>query len=295
MENVYCRCGAAPDEVDESGYCTQCGIKRSMVLRDHVETNISPYFAAITDRGKRHNENQDDVRIAAIDTPTGKTYIIAVCDGVSGSAGASAASAIASSTACNYLVDHCMDAGFDASSLLAEAIIQAHAEVLKYEPLNNGPKDPPETTIVAAVVQNNQATIAWVGDSRAYWYTNSECGLLTRDHSWINDVVDAGIMTEEEACHSKMAHAIVRCLGGGEEENKDIEPPSIVTYTIPPGGHLMLCTDGLWNYTATPDEMGNLIHSYNQADTITLARDLVDFAIAQGGKDNITVAILAQE
>ena len=117
--------------------------------------------------------------------------------------------------------------------------------------------------------------------------------LLTRDHSWVNEMVDAGEMTEAEALRSKQAHAITRCLGplNGEPPD-DVPVPSVVTLPAPPGGLLLVCSDGLWNYAAAPDELAALIRSSPDGDALALCRHLVDFALVQGGRDNITAAVV---
>ena len=294
-----CRCGAAPNEADSQGYCTACGVKRhSPVLarlalpRDHVEIVLSPTFAAVTDRGKRHANNQDDVALAREEIGGQTASIIVVCDGVSSAQEADRASAQAAAAARDALLA-ALRAGTSGEEAMAAAMRAAHGAALTipyrrdHETLG-----PPGTTIVAAVALEGTLTVGWVGDSRAYWFAAGEARLLTRDHSWVNEMVDAGEMTEAEALRSKQAHAITRCLGplNGEPPD-DVPVPSVVTLQMPPSGLLLVCSDGLWNYAAAPDELAALIGQSPADDALALSRRLVDFAMAQGGRDNITAVV----
>jgi len=148
--------------------------------------------------------------------------------------------------------------------------------------------DAPSTTAVAARVEENMATIAWVGDSRAYWIDGSGARQLTSDHSWLNDVVSAGEMSIQEAMEDSRAHAITRWLGGDSDENAK---PDTVTFAIPGTGALLLCSDGLWNYAASEGEMTELF-ARMEGDAIAMCRGLIEFAKERGGEDNITAAVL---
>jgi serine/threonine protein phosphatase PrpC len=152
-----------------------------------------------------------------------------------------------------------------------------------------GDEDPPSTTLVAALVQDQMVTIGWLGDSRAYWISPNGSRQLTQDDSWLNDIVSSGQMTAAEARTSDKAHAITRWLG--EDAIADAEP-SIVNFQIPGSGHLLLCTDGLWNYAPDPGQIADLVHQGSDTNAISISRRLVEFARNSGGHDNITVALL---
>lgn len=114
--------------------------------------------------------------------------------------------------------------------------------------------------------------------------------MLTRDHSWVNDVVDAGKMSMADALHAPQAHALTRSLGGPEVD----WVPSLVTAELPPGrGCLLLCSDGLWNVAATAERLGELVRARPfGGDALAIARALVTFARDRSGHDNITAAVL---
>jgi serine/threonine protein phosphatase PrpC len=271
------RCGAPASAADEEGYCNECGFRREKP-REHTEIVIDAGFAGVTDQGKRHAHNEDSMAIAE---QAGKKILI-VCDGVSSSQDAAAASKAAATAALACLGEN-RDGSAD--QCLRAAIRAAWHGVadLAYT-MSEG--DPPSTTFVAAVVEGNHATVAWAGDSRAYWLAGEHSRQLTVDDSWLNDTVAEGKMTYEEALHSDKAHAITKWLGADAGEPE----PSIITIDFEQPGVLLLCTDGLWNYAEAAVKIEELAGS-NENGAIEMARRLVDFANGEGGRDNITAAV----
>ncbi len=296
-----CRCGAGPDETDALSYCLACGIKRTRptpartaLPRDHVETALVLGFAAVSDRGLRHANNQDDVALAVEDLGGAAAYVLVVCDGVSSAQEADIASALASIAARDTLRSALhADAPVSISDMI-QAIQEAHstARTIPYR-RDHETLGPPGTTLVAAVVHQRTITVGWAGDSRAYWIGPDGARLLTHDHSWVNETVDAGEMSLEEASRSKQAHAITRCLGALNGD--DPLEPSAATFPLPAdGGLLLLCSDGLWNYADSSEELESLVGGVPPgADALALCRRLVEFALAEGGHDNVTAAVLA--
>jgi serine/threonine protein phosphatase PrpC len=292
-----CRCGAPPGAVDEQGFCTECGRRVVRQPRDHVEIGLAGNFGGVTDRGRRHPRNEDDFTMA-LETVEGKpVHLLVVCDGVSSSQDGPGASEAACKAALEALQTAMREGRPDLHEAMTDAIKAANLAVcgLPYE--QNTDKDAPETTIVAAIVRDGTATVGWVGDSRAYWLAAAAGGQLTRDHSWINDVVDAGKMTLEEASHNPQAHAITRSLGLWEGEvSEEDSAPDVTTFVLPSPCRLLLCSDGFWNYASEPEQIAGLIQQMPaDADAQALARRLVEHANRQGGHDNISVAIASFE
>ena len=156
----------------------------------------------------------------------------------------------------------------------------------------SGDDNLPSTTAVAALVIDGVATIGWVGDSRAYWIDADGAAPLTADHSWRNDILATGQMTEAEADAAPQAHAITRWIGADAGEAAE---PDIMQRQLTPRGTLLLCTDGLWNYAATPGQMVDAMHAAESTgeEALEVARRLIQFALDRGVKDNITVALLS--
>jgi len=96
-------------------------------------------------------------------------------------------------------------------------------------------------------------------------------------------------MTVQQARQSPKAHAITRWLGADAVEDA---VPTIVNFTIPSSGYLILCTDGIWNYTIDAAHLSELVQASPVKDAITISHTLAEFALNSGGHDNITVAVL---
>jgi serine/threonine protein phosphatase PrpC len=282
--SVKCpNCGAPSDEFDEEGYCGRCGHLARRPASDHVELVLSDVFVGVSDRGLKHQRNEDRFAMRQV----GDGCVMVVCDGVSSSTQSEQASSAVSEHVAQSL--ETVLRRHSASSPernLRVAIQDAQDELAKITVA--GP-DAPSTTVVAALVNGLDATIGWAGDSRAYWVgVDGEAQQLTTDHSWMNDVVAAGGMTLEQASHSPNAHGITHWLGADAGDNAEAD---VVRFKIPGPGHLLLCTDGLWNYAQDAAEMGRLVHSENDP-LLDVTRRLIDFANDKGGHDNITAILL---
>ena len=271
------RCQAPASVADEEGFCTQCGFRREKV-REHTEVVVDASFAGVTDQGKRHANNEDNMAVAEQDG----VKLLVVCDGVSSSQDAASASKAAATAALAALRSSTRQL---ASARLRGAIRAAWRGVAEL-PYSMSEGDPPSTTFVAAVVEGNLATIAWAGDSRAYWLAGYESKQLTVDDSWLNDAVADGKLSYEEALKSDKAHAITKWLGADAGEPE----PSVITHDLSQPGVLLLCSDGLWNYAEDAKKIEELAGS-NEQGALAMARRLVDFANECGGRDNITAAV----
>ena len=281
-----CTCGASAEEIDEEGFCERCGRRVHRPPSDHIEEALSPVCAAVSDRGTRHERNEDRFGIFAYEG----AYALVVCDGVSATAHAEVASGEVAGAVLASLSEALRARTTDPSEAVMRIAIAAGLESLTSLSAW-GDDNVPSTTVVAALVIAGVATIGWVGDSRAYWINGADATSVTTDHSWRNDVVAAGQMTEAEADAAPQAHAITRWIGA---DAGDAAEPDIVQYPIVPGGTLLLCTDGLWNYAATPAAMTAIMREAENGGggALDTAHHLIQFALDRGGKDNITVALL---
>lgn len=268
-----CLCGAPDGDLDEDGYCLQCGRRCRPAPGDHVEFEMDSDFAAVSDRGKQHHRNEDRCAIALYED----TRLLIVCDGVSSSADPQTASQAAVDAVLSSL---CEDGDINRA-------LESAAHAVAYLDAEAG--SAPSTTAVAAVVRQGQIQVGWLGDSRAYWVDADNARQLTTDHSWLNDVVSAGEMSYAEALQSPRAHGITRWLGA--DAGQDIQPEFVDFEAIGPGC-LLLCTDGLWNYLSGPEDLMLLLNSAVTETALETARRLVEFANEKGGHDNISVALL---
>lgn len=276
-------CGAAPDEMTPDGYCGQCGMKQP-ARTDHLETDLGT-AAAVSDRGHRHQRNEDAYELAT----RGEVTVAVVCDGVSHSSVPDQASAAAASAAFEAL-EPAFGVAIDApgrAALLQAAVARAQEAVAQLV-VPDDPQ-PPATTVVAAIVAPGSVTAASVGDSRAYWLGTSEQGgqALTVDDSAAEEAIAAG-MSVNDAYATPEAHTITGWLGADAGEVS----PNLITAAIPYPGLVLLCSDGLWNHYLEAAQLIGLVEGCEDRTPIAIARRMVVAALDAGGEDNITVAVV---
>ncbi|MCV3214198.1 protein phosphatase 2C domain-containing protein [Plectonema radiosum NIES-515] len=278
------KCGAKSEAIDNEGFCSVCGFRKE--VQERLEITIDSHLAGVSDRGLRHHRNEDYLALQSVNN---NTHILIVCDGVSSSSNPHIAAQTATESASTALIT-AIKQQENPQSAIKTAVAAALSSLCNIAYNKSINSEPPSTTIVAAVVQQNTATIGWLGDSRAYWISGNNSQQLTKDHSWVSEVVAAGEMTQAEARKSPQANAITRWLGA---DAIDDAIPTIINFTIPSSGYLLLCSDGLWNYAEQPQKLANLIQQTSNTDAIAISQSLVEFARHSGGHDNITVALLS--
>lgn len=282
-------CGAAPSAVDEDGFCA-CGVLRVHPARNRVEVVVSSTLAGVSDVGCNplHPDNQDF--LAARSSQSGSVLVGA--DGVSCSQSPADASALAAPAACDALIDGASNPQVDTVVLMKQAISAANDAVMTVPYSPQVQLDPPETTIVAALAQGRKITLGWVGDSRAYFVTETgSVYQLSVDHSLLTALLEKGIPLQE-ALLQRDAHTITRSLGGPVGGGVGQEP-TVKVFNAPGPGVLLLCTDGLWNYAPTERNIAAIFAGLpKNATAIQIARALVEWARQRGGGDNITVLVL---
>ena len=144
------------------------------------------------------------------------------------------------------------------------------------------------TTVVAVLVDGDAANLAHVGDSRVYLVRNGSLTQLTSDHSWVNEQLESGIISADQARSHPLRNVVTRALGGKPELIVDLQQ-----HNAKPGDVLILCSDGLTSMVPD-DEIVRLVREA-QGDVEKAARALVDEANGRGGEDNITVLLLKFE
>ncbi|MEO8504426.1 MAG: Stp1/IreP family PP2C-type Ser/Thr phosphatase [Acidobacteriota bacterium] len=143
------------------------------------------------------------------------------------------------------------------------------------------------TTVVSLIVEGPRGSIAHVGDSRAYRCRGGKLELLTQDHTWVNEQVVAGYLSEDQARTHPLKNVVTRALGGESEVLVDIQEVD-----LKPGDLYLLCSDGLTTMLSDTDIED---HIKKSALPEELCRGLVKDANGRGGLDNITVIVLAVE
>ncbi len=233
-----------------------------------------------TDIGCNRPENQDTFR-------SGSTHHAAwgiVCDGMGGAQHGKLASAVAADCTEEMIYQLLeKEPAETAEEILKSAVDIANGEVFA---LSGNGKQLMGTTMVCALFRNKVLSLSHVGDSRAYLYTEGMLRQLTRDHSMVQEMVDMGTITKDEAKTHPEKNVITRALG--VEGTVDA---SFDEYHLQSGDLVILCSDGFSNMVSE-EKFKELIETYDYWD---LAREMINEALKLGGEDNITVVLMKAE
>ena len=143
------------------------------------------------------------------------------------------------------------------------------------------------TTLVLLLSQGSMYNVFWVGDSRAYLFSNGKLKHITVDHSLLQELIEKGEITPEEARTDKGKNAVTRALGVQE---LDTVRADSVSHRWRPGEKIVLCSDGLTDFVSDP-EIASILSS--DADDQALSEKLIDAALTGGGRDNVTVVVVS--
>lgn len=238
-----------------------------------------------SDTGKIREVNED--RVAVLKRPDGLILAL-VADGMGGHN----AGDVASEMTVDAMSKHFLAAGREnftsiesKKRWLDEKVKSINAEVFDYAEIHPECKGM-GTTLIAVLIEDNLCVICHIGDSRVYKFNNT-AEQITRDHSYVNVLVDNGEISEEEAEAHPKKNWIVRALGtesGIEGDMLEIE--------LNAGSHLLICSDGLSN-KVSKDEIAEILSSHTALSQ--KGKDLVDLANDKGGEDNISFVLLASK
>ncbi|MHB0875001.1 MAG: PP2C family protein-serine/threonine phosphatase, partial [Anaerolineae bacterium] len=196
--------------------------------------------AALTDTGRSRGHNEDYVAYHVPTEPEvlqSEGALFLVCDGVGGGAAGEVASEHA---ARRILADYYQpNGGAGPHAKLLAAVQHANSEIYG-ENVRSGEDRKMATTVVAALVIGNQLNLAHAGDSRAYLVREGHISQLTKDHSWVAEMVQAGDLTQAEAENHPWRNRITRSLGVAEMVKLDTQ-----SLELKVGDVLVLCSDGL--------------------------------------------------
>lgn len=252
-----------------------------MSLRDKIE------IFGLTDVGLVRNHNEDSI---------GNNHdlgLIVLADGMGGHRGGEVASAITVSTVLETLTAslksirpgdsdeyngqnlHCM-AVHDAIEAANTRVFNASKENDHYRGMG--------TTVVVVLFHNNRFVVAHVGDSRLYRYRNGELEQITHDHSLMQELVDRGFYSQQQAEQSLNRNLVTRAIGIEESVAIDVAEDAVET-----GDIFLLCSDGVTDMV-DDDTIKNTITN-NAEDLEEIATELIRLSNEAGGKDNISVVL----
>lgn len=271
-----------PEEVPES-------------IRESVIDMVLTLFTSLSILGVRET-NQDRTMTAEITLgPKLSIVIAALLDGMGGYEGGEIASQTALThfvaALCEQIINCCQEAlYFDPKTVLRTAFIAAGKAVSdaahKSEALASM-----GTTLTVALVFRSTLYIASMGDSRAYLYRNGESRVLTRDDSFVQQLVEQGLLEADKADSHPYANVLTRSLGKGE----DCQDITIDTHPFEPGDVVILCSDGFWKYAQ--QHINRILEplsytSQDQGQLIQAAQELISAAETASSDDNISISLL---
>jgi protein phosphatase len=224
--------------------------------------------------GKVRSNNQDSGYAG--------THLFVVADGMGGHAGGDVASAIAIQSIAH--VDRAFDSVDEAESVLRAALLEANGELA--ESVFQHPELTGMGTTVSGVVRvGDRLALAHIGDSRIYRWRDGELTQITKDHTFVQRLVDSGRITAEEAAVHPRRSVLMRVLGD-VDLNPEIDTEIVETQ---PGDRWLLCSDGLSGFVSD-ERVAELLVEHPDATTAVEA--LIDESLDEGAPDNVTVVIV---
>ena len=212
-------------------------------------------------------------------------HLMILADGMGGYLKGEVASRLAVETVREMFVE---DPAGDTVPLLKQAFRRANERIYS----NGQGGSPPQmmgTTLVVAATRGKYATIASIGDSRAYLVRAGRLNPITRDHSLVADQVEMGQITAEEARESPHRNILTHALG--HKAKLDVKMPSVFELTLLPEDRLFLCTDGFYDVVSEDDMLAALLAG-PPSETATA---LVELAVSRGSSDNVSAIVAGAE
>ena len=243
----------------------------------------------LTDKGVVRKDNQDCFIIERCDPQD--ALIVALCDGMGGAKAGGLASQLSNKAFVSYLYGKLtarVKKRLDYELLLKEAVSDANGVAYEYSQFDEAFNGMGTTLVGGILKTNGSGYIVNVGDSRAYLISRRSRRIvqITRDHSLVEELLEYGAITQEEARVHPQKNIITRALGAEAEVEADYYP-----FTLKAGEILLLCSDGLSN-TVSDDEL--LAFAEENPDPETQCRKLMDCTLERGAKDNVTVVAVAR-
>ncbi|MCQ2968707.1 MAG: Stp1/IreP family PP2C-type Ser/Thr phosphatase [Clostridium sp.] len=209
-----------------------------------------------------------------------KIYLVA--DGMGGHNAGEIASKLAVKSIIRYLLEH----SEDDENILLNAVKYANNEIYEISQKNDKCKGM-GTTITGCFIKGDIIQVVNVGDSCCFSIKDKEIKKVTKDHSWVQELIDAGAITEEEGRVHPKKNIITRALGTKSSVQVDI-----FSIDNNKSSMFLLCSDGLSN-EVQKEEILEIVNKYKNVDVA--CERLVDLAKTKGGKDNITVLLFGGE
>jgi serine/threonine protein phosphatase PrpC len=232
---------------------------------------------ALSEVGRVRKDNEDNYLVST------ERGLFVVADGMGGHAGGEVASSIVKRVLDEEIGPPLVD--LDCEKVLLNALIKANDLILRQGQDRACAYFGMGTTVTAAIFQAEKLYVAHIGDSRAYLFREGCLHLLTQDHSLVNELLQKGELTPEEAENHPRRNILTRALGINEKPQIDV-----LNLSVQKGDLLLLCTDGLYNQVYEEELADNLS---GEGLLKVKVEKMVNLALERGGNDNIT-AVLVQ-
>lgn len=244
-------------------------------------------FYGISDIGKSRKENQDRIYL-----PTEKNLLqyFIIADGMGGVNGGEVASTSAIEVIRAYIDENVGNIDFDEymiEDMIYRAILSANKFIYN-KALNEKQYKGMGTTVILAVLYRNRVYIGHVGDSRIYRIRKNIIRQLTKDHSYVQALLEQGSITKEEAENHQQKNVLLKAVGCERKLEPDVMVKGFIKDDI-----LLMCTDGLTNMISVDEIYDTVVSGKN--DLMSTCKKLVRKANESGGFDNISVILISKD
>ena len=260
--------------------------KRSVSQTTAMLPEMDYKAVAMTDVGAVRSNNEDNlvfIRPFDEDIRRKQGFLALVADGMGGHNSGEIASQMAADIVARHYYDHhdsvlnCLETAFDTAN---KAIFQKAGRDASLKGMG--------TTCTAVVLLNHQIYLGHVGDSRAYLLKNNRMIQLTKDHTYVQHLLDSGQITYEESLDHPQKNVITRAMGTSSALRADFFQHEV---SFEADDKLLVCSDGLYEYFG-PEEMKGILQEQSAADA---ASHFIELAKKRGGHDNISVLIVQRQ
>jgi protein phosphatase len=232
--------------------------------------------SGVSDVGRRREHNEDAAYVAP--------YVALVADGVGGAAAGEVASAtvayVVAATALSRFGGHPLE--------VASHAVEAALDSLRDGVRRDDRRDGMATTLTGVLTDGQDVALIHVGDSRAFLLRDGELTQVSRDHTYVQVLIDDGELAEQERTRHPWRNVVMRSLHSGEDVPPESVLPDLTLLDVQPGDRLMLCSDGLTDLV----DGARIRAVLGLSDPGSAAAVLVQQALVAGGVDNITCLVL---
>ena len=231
----------------------------------------------VSDVGVKRTENQDAFSVAH----SRHASLFVIADGMGGARGGATASALAASIVGLEAFDRSGNITVDSfRRVIEQANLAIHARSSRDRDLKGM-----GTTIAALAFVEDKVIVASVGDSRVYMLSGQDFKQITKDHTFVQELVEKGAIKAEEASQHPISHMLTRSLGPVDKVNVDVKE---LDNGIKPRDRFLICSDGLYNHV-TPEEINEQL---SQGSPEEVCQVLLKMALERGGSDNVTIQVI---